>query len=191
MSQENVEIVRQPITVGVSSRRSPEYHLVRFPGAFAILSRALWGLYVWLPPRSRFRRAIARRYIQSTFAALNRGDLVAAIAVLHKDSESILPPGLVAIGLEPVYRGRKARLEMQERWNAEWGEWRMEPQEVFDLGDGARMLLLGRMKGSGLSSGVPVDAECAFLVTFSKGQVIREQIFLDHREALEAVGLSE
>ena len=35
-----------------------------------------------------------------------------------------------------------------------------------------------------------VDREVAYLGTIKAGQAIREQIFLNHREALDAAGLS-
>jgi hypothetical protein len=54
-----------------------------------------------------------------------------------------------------------------------------------------RVLVLGRLKGSGLSSGAAIDNEWADLDTFSAGRVIRRQIFLDHAEGLEAAGLRE
>jgi hypothetical protein len=48
-----------------------------------------------------------------------------------------------------------------------------------------------RVKGSGLSSGAPVESEWATIFTTFDGRVTREQIFLDHGEALRAVGLRE
>jgi hypothetical protein len=52
-------------------------------------------------------------------------------------------------------------------------------------------LVLGRIRGSGLSSGAGIDTDWGILVTFVAGWVIREQFFFDRGEALEAVGLSE
>jgi ketosteroid isomerase-like protein len=190
MSRENVEVVRQPMNVADRPRRRFEQQLVRFPAAVALFARAMWRIYSSLPPGSGLRRAISRRYTEQAAEALNRGDLEAAFAVYHRDVESIFDPGLVALGIEPVYRGRQARIDMQRRWNAEWGGWRFEPEELIDLG-GNRMLALGRLRGSGLSSGAAVDRDGCFLATFSAGQVIREEVFLDRGRALEAVGLRE
>lgn len=53
------------------------------------------------------------------------------------------------------------------------------------------MVLVGRVKGSGLSSGIAVDNDWADLLTTSSGRVIREQVFFDRAEALEAVGLPD
>jgi ketosteroid isomerase-like protein len=110
-----------------------------------------------------------------------------AFALYHPDHETMAPPGHVAVGFDPVYRGRDERVRLQQRWRAEWGEFRYEPEEIIDLGD--RALVIGRVKGSGLSSGAAVDSDWAMLYTSSGGQVIRDQIFLDRGEALEAAGL--
>jgi ketosteroid isomerase-like protein len=71
---------------------------------------------------------------------------------------------------------------------AEWGQVVIEPQELIDLGDN-RLIVLGHVKGSGLTSGAPMDNECAYIYGISNGQVVNEQIFLDHGEALGAAGL--
>jgi ketosteroid isomerase-like protein len=47
------------------------------------------------------------------------------------------------------------------------------------------------MEGSGLTSGVGLDNDWADLFTISAGRVIREQVFLDRTDALEAAGLRE
>jgi ketosteroid isomerase-like protein len=135
------------------------------------------------------RQAIVRRYVGQGFEAFNRKDLDATFMLYREDVESIMSPEFVSLGLEPVYRGRKARVALQEAWDAEWGAWRFEPDELVDLGD-SRVLVTGFMRASGLSSGAAVDTHGAFLFTLSGGQVVREQVFFDRREALEVVGLS-
>jgi hypothetical protein len=78
---------------------------------------------------------------------------------------------------------------MQRRWQEEWGGFSYRPEQIFDLG--ARVLVLGRVEATGLSSGAATQHEWGMLYTAAAGQVIRDQIFLDHAEALEAAGLSE
>ena len=60
---------------------------------------------------------------------------------------------------------------------------------MIDLGD--RVLCLGRMKGTGASSGAAFDTEVAYLFTVSAGRIVREQDFRSHEEALEAAGLQD
>jgi ketosteroid isomerase-like protein len=122
--------------------------------------------------------------------AESRRDLEATFALYHADCEAIFPPQLVALGFERVCRGREARISAERRWIAEMGEFRFEPEELIDLGDN-RLLVVGRIKGSGLSSGAGFDNDWGLLLTIAAGQVIREQLFLDRDEALEAAGLRE
>jgi ketosteroid isomerase-like protein len=190
MSQANMEAVRQPITVKAHPRRRLEQRLwFRFPRMAAFLVRAGWRLFALLSPRSQLRQAIVRRYVQQGFEATNRRDLEAAFALYHPHVESIFPAQFVALGFEPVYRGREARIDAQRRWLAEWGELWFELEELIDLGD--RVLVVSRMKGSGLSSGAGTEMDCVFIYTVAGGRAIRERFFFDRREAFEAAGLGE
>jgi ketosteroid isomerase-like protein len=186
MSEENVEVVRQPIALKARSRRGLEERIyLRFPSVSAFVIRAAWRL----PPRSRPRREFLRRATHSGFDALNRGDFEASFMLYHPATEFITPPSLVRLGFDPVYRGPEGRREFDRAWRAEWGEMHFEPDEMLDLGD--RVLFLGRVKGSGLSSGAAFESDWAVLMTISAARVIREQPFFDRREALKAAGLSE
>jgi ketosteroid isomerase-like protein len=176
-----------PLAVKADSHRRLEERLrLRVPRVFALWGRAV----LRLPPRSRLRQTLLRRSMRLALEAYNRKDLDAAYMTYHPDSETIFPQQLVAVGFDLVTRGREARLSAQGRWHAEWGEFRFAPDEGIDLGDG-RFLVVGRIKGSGLSSGAGVDNDWALLVTTSAGQVTREQVFFDRSEAFGAAGLSE
>jgi hypothetical protein len=142
-----------------------------------------------LPPRSRLRQVLLRRAVQVTWAAANRADWDVSFLLYGPEHETISPPGLVSVGFDPVYRGRGERERMQQRWQQEWGEFSYRPEEIVDLG--ARVLVLGRVEATGLSSGAATKREWAMLYTASAGQVIRDQIFLDHAKALQAAGLQD
>jgi ketosteroid isomerase-like protein len=187
MSQDNLEVVRQPVAVRSHSRRRLDERLmVRFPGAVPLLIRVVWRL----PPGSRLRQGLVRRYTQLGLEAANRGDYDAAFALFHSGVEANFDREFVRLGLDPVYRGREARLGAERTWTAEWSDFRYEPKELIDLGDG-RLLVLGRMKGLGLRSGAAFDHDWAVLFTVSAGRVVREQNFSDRGRGLEAVGLRE
>jgi ketosteroid isomerase-like protein len=134
------------------------------------------------------RRLLVVNVVREACEALNRGDLEAAFMLFDKDVETIYPTEFVPLGLEPVTRSRHARIDFQRRWNDEWGHWKIEPMAVYDLGD-QRLLVAVSLKGSGLSSGAPVADGGGFLVTFSAGRVIREEVYFDRDEALQAAGL--
>ena len=186
MSQENMEIVRQPIALQGRPRRAlDERFSLRFPSVVAFVARAVWRL----PPRSGPRRKFLLRAAETGFDALNRGDFESSFLLYHPDVVLITPPYLIGLGQQPVYRGLEARKEFQRGWIAEWGEMRFEPDELRDLGD--RLLCLGRVRGSGLSSGAAFESDWGCLFTIQGGRVVREQPVFDRQEALEAAGLRE
>jgi ketosteroid isomerase-like protein len=185
MAQRNPHLAPQPIVVSARShRRFEERVALRFAPAAALMARAVFSL----SPRSRLRRAAIGRMARLGVEATNRGDFEAAFAFYHHDVEVVEPPQVTNLGLDPVPRGREGRIIVQRRWQAEWDEFRLEPEHVTDLGD--RLLLVSRMKGSGLASGAAFDSDMANVLTLSAGRVIREEMFLDRNQAFAAVGLS-
>ncbi len=133
---------------------------------------------------------LLRRSFELGIEAANRGDYAAAFALFHPDYEMNPPASMTGLGAFPAsLRDREERVRLERRWREEWGEFRYEPEELLDLG--GRVLVLGRMVGSGAGSGVGFNQEWADLFTISRGQVTREQVFFDRAQALEAVGLSE
>jgi ketosteroid isomerase-like protein len=185
VSKENVEVVRQPVATRTTSRRSWDERVAfRFPRALALVARVV----LRLPPHSRLRQVLIRRSVRLTFEATWRGDYESMVQLYHPDGELIVPRELVALGFEPVVRGREERARFQRRWDAEWGKMQIRPEEIIYLGN-ERLLLVGRITGTGLTSGVPVNDEWAEMLTLSAGRAIREQVFFDHLEALEAAGL--
>lgn len=187
MSEQSVEAVRYPALTArrSSSRRLPERLALRFPRPAAFLVRGVQRL----PARSRLRQGLIRYVIRQGVEALNRGDFDAVFGFYDRDCEFTVPPSFRSLGLEGT-NGRSARISFQRLWVAEWVEFRFEPEEIVDLGDGHRLLLSGRIKGSGLSSGAAFGSEWAALLTVSAGWVAREQVFFDHAEARQAAGLS-
>jgi ketosteroid isomerase-like protein len=185
MPDETVEAVRTPMTRTVHGRRRLEERLaLRFPRLRNLVTGAIWRL-----PSSKMRRALVRRSVRTAWEAFNRGDLDAAFLLYHPDCESTYPPELATIGLGAGTHGLEERMRSQQRALDEWAEFRFEPKELIDFGDG-RLLTAGHMKGTGLSSGATVDSEWSALVTTVNGRVIREQIYVNHPEALQAAGLS-
>lgn len=181
----SVPHVRQPLALRSGSSRRPEERLgLRFPKVLAFLARLWWRL----PPTSRVRRVVVRRAVQLGFEAANRGDFESAFALYHSEVELIADPQLVAVGLDPIYRGRAERIHFQQRWNAEWGQFQFEPEELLDFGD--RLMVLGRVVGSGLTSGAGFDREWGVLFTVRAGQVVRETFLFDRGAALAAAGFT-
>jgi ketosteroid isomerase-like protein len=185
VSEENVRAVRRPVAVKPSTRRRLEERLgLRFPWLVPPFARAVWRLSV----RSRLRQALIGRFVRFVFEAINRKDYEAALLLYHPQGETTYVPQVAGLGGEARTVGLEARLRFQERWEEEWGGFRIEPQEIITLGD--RLVVLVQVEGTGLSSGAAASAEGGFVFTMSEGRAIREQVFLGRRETLEAAGLS-
>ena len=70
---------------------------------------------------------------------------------------------------------------------ATWAELRFSAEEYRDLGN--QVLALGRIAGRGSRGGVPVDAPMGIVIDFRGLEISRARSFLDHGEALRALGL--
>ena len=84
--------------------------------------------------------------------------------------------------------GRRATRTYIEATYEVWGtDVRLEPTELIDLGD--RFVLLADMPMRAQASGIALAETYAGVSTLKDGKVIRQDDFLDHAEALAAVGL--
>ncbi len=95
-----------------------------------------------------------------------------------------------AANAEPCYHGPSGYRAYVESTYEVWGaDVRIEPRELIDPGD--RFVLLADMPMRAQASGVPLAQTYATVATLKEGRVITQRDFLDHAEALQAVGLSE
>ena len=60
---------------------------------------------------------------------------------------------------------------------------------MIDAGDG--VVVVGRWRGEGTGSRLPIEATFSSVVTVQDSQIVRYEWFRKKAEALEAVGLSE
>jgi ketosteroid isomerase-like protein len=89
---------------------------------------------------------------------------------------------------ESCFFGREAVIRwLQGLADAAGADWTSE--EITDLGD--RVLARERWNIHGQASGVEGDQRSTTVVTFRAGRIILVEYFLDHDEALKAVGLAE
>jgi ketosteroid isomerase-like protein len=75
-------------------------------------------------------------------------------------------------------------------WRTEADDFEVEFQKPRDLGDD-RILQLGRARWRRAAKGIVVESPLGIVVTLRDGKIVRAVDYLSHREALEAVGLSE
>ncbi|MGO8907161.1 MAG: nuclear transport factor 2 family protein [Solirubrobacteraceae bacterium] len=87
------------------------------------------------------------------------------------------------------YRGGEGVERFAADTSENWEELQSVPEEFRDLGD--RVLLLGRLRGHGKASGVPVDQPFAGIFDFRGDRIWRYRVYLDRAEGLRAAGLSE
>jgi ketosteroid isomerase-like protein len=186
MPRDQVEFVRKPLNIRERSRRTLDQRLaIRFPR----LATASFRAATKLPLGSRIRQAAVWRAMALAVEAYNRRDLDAVAAGYGPDLEYYPYREFVEAGLaEPVYRGPSGYRAYIEATYDVWGtEVRLEPTELIDLGD--RLVLLADMPMRAQASGVSLAQTYAGVMTLKDGRVIRTDDFLDHAEALKAVGL--
>lgn len=188
MARRNVEYVRKPLRARGRSRRTLDLRiLVRFPR----LAAASFRLVGSLPPTSRVRQALLWRAARAGVEAYNRRDLDVVVLAYRPDMEYYPYREFVEAALaEPCYHGPSGYRAYIATTFDVWGtDVRLEPTELIDLGD--RFVLLADMPMRAQASGIPLAQTYAGVSTLKGGRVIRQQDFLNHAEALEAVGLAE
>jgi ketosteroid isomerase-like protein len=91
---------------------------------------------------------------------------------------------------QKTYRGVAEVVQYREAVDAVMEDFHTEEDRFVDVGED-RVLHLYRIVGRGAGSGVPVSRQNAMLWQLRNGKLLKGQVYLDQREALEAVGLSE
>jgi ketosteroid isomerase-like protein len=185
---QDLQVVRNALRAREGSSRTLDQRLaLRFP----VLLRAYARLFGMLPPASRLRQALLARGARLTAEALNRRDVDAVVRGYRPDYEFHPPHEFVDSGFMPrCYHGPAGYHEFVSDWSDVWGtDLRVEPLEIIDLGP--RVVILYNVPTRGQASGVPLTGKWATVSTLKRGRVIRDQVYLDHAEALAAVGLRE
>lgn len=119
--------------------------------------------------------------------AFHRRDIDAFAELTTPDVEWV--PVFSAQVEKTVYRGRQGIETFLRELSETWDEFRPVPEEHRQVG--ARVLALGRLRAQGRSSGAAVDAPWAGIFEFRNAKICRIRTYLDHAEALEAVGRAE
>jgi ketosteroid isomerase-like protein len=87
------------------------------------------------------------------------------------------------------YRGFDGSLRAAESW-IEPFEWLVvDLDQIIDAGE--RVVSLHRARVKMRHTGIEFESPLAYIFTFQDGKVVHQRAFVDHAEALEAVGLSE
>jgi uncharacterized protein len=127
--------------------------------------------------------------VRGVYDAWQRGDFEGAFEPFHEDIEWLGPPDISRAGGEPIVRGHKGVRRSLGRWVGVWDDYRFELRELIDIGDD--VLAGGWQHGRGKGSGVEVSEEIFSVWTLQAGKIVRQRMFRDRTQALEAAGLGE
>jgi uncharacterized protein len=117
--------------------------------------------------------AILRR----SYEAFNRGDIEAVVEALDSDIEWD-EPDLPGVSLSGEHRGRDhLRKKVLEPVREEIEGFEVEPEEFIDAGE--RVVVLGRYRGHGSDTGIPLDAPFAHVWTMQGGKAVRYRDYYD------------
>ena len=119
--------------------------------------------------------------------ALDQDALERAFEFFHPEIEIREDPRFPEAG---VFRGQNAVRRYFAQFTEQFDEFRFEFEDVLDAG-GDRVVLLFYLHGRGKDSGAVFEERPAWVQTIRDSKAVRIEAYLDRREALEAVGLSE
>jgi ketosteroid isomerase-like protein len=97
-------------------------------------------------------------------------------------------PSMVAIEGE-TFRGREGIERYFRSLHDGWDQFHVHRNHFREAED--LVVMLGRLEGRGMGSGVPIEASLGMVFDFRGGAIARIRGFLDHAEALRTAGMSE
>ena len=124
--------------------------------------------------------------VKRVIDAFNRRDVDGILACVNPDLEWF-PAMPVTFGGDAV-RGRTGIEDYIREVSDTWEEYRVQGQDFRDIGED-RVLVLSRVEGRGAGSGGLVDTAMGQIFDFRDRKISRVSTYLDHGQALEAVGL--
>ena len=124
--------------------------------------------------------------VREMYGAFNRGDIDAALRLLHPQPELYQAPEVVDaeayVGLEAFLRGMTLFMD-------EWDNARLEPQDVDEVGD--FVLMRVRVSGRGKTTGLEMTTQFFHAWAFRDGKPWRCFVRSKRDAALEAAELKE
>ena len=121
--------------------------------------------------------------------ASNRSDYDALLADFDPEVEWHGVMGVMFGGEAAIFHGHAGVLEYLRDIDEGFTLRDIQLAELRDLGE--RVVGLGHARGRGRESGIELDSQYGAVAEFKKGKIITYRDFFDHKEALEAAGLSD
>jgi len=126
--------------------------------------------------------------VRACFDGWNRGDFDAWGTDAHPDIEFFSAVARLTEGRDVAWRGTDEMRQYWDEWHSVW-DLRVQLSEIRDLGE--TVVAFGTMSTRGKASGAELDSPVAYVFDFDDGRFWRVRAYLDHAEALKAVGLEE
>lgn len=104
---------------------------------------------------------------------------------MHADYE-LHNPGTPGGGL---HQGVDAVKSFGQEFFDTWQVYALEEERI--TGTDETVVVLAHVRAEGKASGVTLDGPIAYVHTVRDGKLARTEVFLEHGQALEAVGLAE
>jgi ketosteroid isomerase-like protein len=123
--------------------------------------------------------------VRAVFAFWEHGDWGASADLFDPDFEAVF--SATAFPDPGVYRGADATLAAWRSWLEAWDRFRLDLEELIDLG--GRVVALNSLRGRGKASGIAIESAVGCIFDCVDGR-IRRMEFCDRRRALEAVEAS-
>ncbi len=129
------------------------------------------------PAKQKHAQLISQ--IRSAYAAFNRGDFDAAVAVLAPDVEWTEPAEFPGGG---TYDGREAVKQYLMQSRAGWVEGSSEPERFIESGD--RIVVFVRARFRDKQNPEWHEVQLADVYSIRKGQIVQMRAFADRHQAL-------
>ena len=130
---------------------------------------------------SRENVEIVRRFI----GAWSAHDREAMASLLHPDAVFV---SAITNVVGHTFEGRDEILAVFDRWDEEWSEIYWEVDEYIDVDD-SHVVTLHRVIATGRVTGIQTVRELGGVLEIRDGLVVKQWIYLDRQEALEAAGV--
>jgi uncharacterized protein len=118
--------------------------------------------------------------LQRSVEAYRRGDHATASEYLAEDV-------VWEVGQELPARGPAAVRDVWRRWESDWEEHDISPEEFIDAGDSVVVAI--RYRGRGRVSGIAIDEVIYEVHAFAGGLCVRKTDHRERADALRAAGL--
>ena len=120
--------------------------------------------------------------VESSYDALNRGDIDGTVAVLHDDASWVEHSDLPEAG---TYEGVATIRSFLELYLESWEEFHQEIEETIVRGPCVLLFIHLRARGKG--SGIEVDSRYAHMWRLGDGEGTRVDAYYDRDQALAAL----